>query len=130
MDTIFERYMEICLMDDSMEKLAALMECAEQEEDESICREARYKVGIMFWNGDGTEENKEAARELIHSSAEMGFIKAMEFMIPILKAEGAMETAAKYEDYIGKNKLSEEEIAKLQDNIIRILGDLIKPLDI
>ncbi len=121
MGDVMERYMEACHLEDPIEKLAALMECADQEEDEMVCRQARYKLAVMFWNGEGTEQDKETAKELALSSAEMGMIQAMEFYARILREEGDIETAEEYEEKAAKNRLSDEELAKMESNIMKAL---------
>lgn len=121
MRDLMERYMEASRLEDPSEKLEALMECADQEEDELVCRQARYKLALMFWNGEGTEPDKETAKELALSSAEMGMIQAMEFYAGILREEGDIETAKKYEERAEKNRLSDEELAKLESNIMKAL---------
>ena len=121
MGDVMERYMEACHLENPIEKLAALMECADQEEDEMVCRQARYKLAVMFWNGEGTEQDKETAKELALSSAEMGMIQAMEFYARILREEGDIETAEEYEEKAAKNRLSDEELAKMESNIMKAL---------
>ena len=116
-----ERYMEASQLEDPIEKLEALMECADQEEDEMVCRQARYKLAVMFWNGEGTEPDKETAKELALSAAEMGMIQAMEFYARILREEGDIETAEEYEEKAAKNRLSDEDLAKMESNIMKAL---------
>lgn len=121
MGDMMERYMEASQLEDPIEKLEALMECADQEEDEMVCRQARYKLAVMFWNGEGTEPDKETAKELALSAAEMGMIQAMEFYARILREEGDIETAEEYEEKAAKNRLSDEDLAKMESNIMKAL---------
>ena len=121
MSGIWERYVEVKRMEGGPEKLQYLMEFAEMEDDEMLCRGARAALGKMLWEGDGVTADKEEGRELLENALELGDLDAMHFLGGILIEEGDVE---KGKEYISTAERKQEENRLLAQDIMRRLRGL------
>lgn len=118
---LWKKYVDAKRHGDLDEKLTNMFECAEMEEDEILCRDARYDLGKLFLEGNGVEKDREQAIELLKSAADMGHIQAIELVGSMLIADGFEEEGNTYLKRAENNKLPEEELNKIADNIARMM---------
>lgn len=121
---LWTRYVNIKRNGTLDEKLAVILECVELEDDVVLCRDARYDLAQLFLQGEGVDQDREQAMELLKSSADMGNIKAMEQVGLLLIEEGILEEGNGYLQKAKANKLPDEELDQIAGNIARVFGRL------
>lgn len=117
-----KRYVDIKRNGTLEEKIAIMMECMELEDEEMLCRDARYDLAQLFLTGEGVDKDREQAIELLMSSADMGSIRAMEQVGALLIEDGIVEEGNAYLQKAKDNKLSDAELNQTVKNIQRALN--------
>lgn len=106
-DQLWDKYLDVRDSQNTEEKLAVLMECAEQEEDVTLTRVARHDLGFMYYQGKGVAQDKERGKVMMKSAADLGYGPAMNLYGQMLTHEGDWEAF----DYITKALMAGEIVA-------------------
>lgn len=117
-----KRYVDIKRNGTLDEKIAIMLECIELEDEEMLCRDARYDLAQLFLTGEGIDKDREQAIELLMSSADMGSIRAMEQVGALLIEDGIVEEGNAYLQKAKDNKLSDVELDQTVKNIQRAIN--------